>query len=65
MAPAPRTNHFPDGTGGLAKVARGDHFKLVRQQPLLDEQNRILARIKSNSAIVPSASTTATFMKTN
>ena len=43
-------DHVANGIRRFAKVARGDDFELMRQQPLLDEPDGIAAGVKGDGA---------------
>jgi hypothetical protein len=46
--PGTAHNHVPDGGGRFLVFAGADELELMRQQPLLDEDNLILRRIKGD-----------------
>ena len=41
-------DHVPDGIGRLPEIARGDDLEFVRKQALLDEQDGVFFRVKSD-----------------
>src|SRR5204863_1927131 len=55
--PGPAHHHVANGPGRLAEIPRLDYEKFVWQQPLLDEQDGISLRIKSDR---PKVARTAT-----
>ena len=49
-------DHFPDGPRRGAEIGHGHDLELMRQQPLLDEQDGVFPGVEGNGAIVPGAS---------
>ena len=56
-------NHVVDGSGGFAKIFRGDNFELMREQPLFDEQDGIARTVEGDGAIRAVRPRTVTFIK--
>ena len=50
IAPAPRTTMSLMARAVWRKVARGDDLEFVRQEPLLDEQDRVAPEVKRDCA---------------
>jgi len=49
-------DHIGDGARGLVEVVGGDDLEFVREEPLLNQQHRIVVRVKGDRAVVTAPS---------